>query len=62
MYHPGFRPARGRPGDELPDECKLYVGNLPHELGEDDLRAAFAPFGTVLHAAIIKARPDPCRL
>ena len=33
---------------------KLYVGGLPYATTEDELRAAFAQFGTVISAAIIK--------
>lgn len=32
---------------------KLYVGNLPFNLSEDELKGAFAPFGTVESARII---------
>lgn len=33
---------------------KLYVGGLPYATTEDEFRAAFAPFGTVVSADIIK--------
>lgn len=49
----GFRP-RGRPGDELPDSCKLYVGSLPDSVTDDTLRAEFSKFGEVLHAIVLK--------
>ena len=42
-----------RPGDDLPDDCKLYVGNLPHNLDDRTLRRMFEPFGNVLHAVVI---------
>lgn len=32
---------------------KLYVGNLPYSITEDELSAAFAKFGTVESVAII---------
>ena len=35
---------------------KLYVGNLTYNVGESDLEALFAPFGTVLSAQIIVDR------
>ena len=34
----------------------LYVGNLPYDLSEDDLRAAFAAYGEVASANIITDR------
>jgi len=43
-----------RVGDDLPDDCKLYVGNIGQDVGDDALRAAFAPYGTVLHVVIPK--------
>ncbi len=35
---------------------KIYVGNLPRELTEDDLRHEFEAFGTVESVAIVKDR------
>lgn len=35
---------------------KLYVGNLPREYTEEDLRTLFGPFGTVLSVTIILDR------
>jgi RNA recognition motif-containing protein len=35
---------------------KIYVGNLSYEVTEDDLRQAFAAFGSVESVAIIKDR------
>lgn len=32
---------------------KIYVGNLSHDATEDDLRAAFEPFGPVDSVAVI---------
>jgi RNA recognition motif-containing protein len=32
----------------------IYVGNLSHEVTEEDLRLAFEPFGQVESATIIK--------
>jgi len=34
----------------------IYVGNLPFTAGEDDVRQAFAAYGTVSSVAIIKDR------
>lgn len=34
----------------------IYVGNIPREASEDDLREAFAAFGQVASVAIIKDR------
>lgn len=42
-----------RPGDELPDDCKLYVGNLSPNITDDTLKAMMAPFGNVLHAVVL---------
>ena len=33
---------------------KIYVGNLSHDATEDDLRAAFEPFGRVDSVAVVK--------
>jgi RNA recognition motif-containing protein len=51
----------------------IFVGNLSANLGDDDLRQAFEPFGQVATAAVMKNRlngeskgfgfvemPDPC--
>lgn len=35
---------------------KLYVGNLPWSMSDDDLKKAFEPMGTVTSASIIKDR------
>lgn len=35
---------------------KLYVGNLPYELNEDELRTMFAQFGEVASVNIISDR------
>ena len=37
-------------------EVKLYVGNLPYDTTEDDLRTLFAQAGTVASVAVIKDR------
>lgn len=42
-----------RPGDELPDDCKLYVGNLPPAINDILLKQMFSKFGTVLHATVL---------
>ena len=33
---------------------KLYVGNMPFEVTEEELRTVFAPFGTIESVSIIK--------
>jgi len=35
---------------------KLYVGNLTYSIGDSDLQALFAPFGTVASAQVIMDR------
>ncbi|KAL4433587.1 hypothetical protein ABPG75_000028 [Micractinium tetrahymenae] len=45
--------GRLRPGDELPDSCKLYVGNLSQAVNDELLRQMFEPFGMVLHTAVL---------
>lgn len=47
------RGGRGRPGDSLPDNCKLYVGNLSHSTTDAQLHQMFEQFGPVLHASVI---------
>ncbi|KAL3158300.1 hypothetical protein ABBQ38_010544 [Trebouxia sp. C0009 RCD-2024] len=47
------RAGKMRPGDELPDDCKLYVGNLSPNITDDTLKAMMAPFGNVLHAVVL---------
>jgi RNA recognition motif-containing protein len=37
-------------------EVRLYVGNLPYSVTEDELRALFAQAGTVSSVALIKDR------
>jgi splicing factor 1 len=51
----GLQPSAGRkrPGDDLPDDCKLYVGGLPPVYDENMLRSMFEPFGAVLHSAVV---------
>ena len=51
----GLRPPKqSRPGDELPDDCKLYVGNLSPNMTDEALKAMMMPFGNVLHAVVLK--------
>ncbi len=45
--------GRGRPGDDLPDNCKLYVGNLSPNVTDAVLKSLMEPFGNVLHAVIL---------
>jgi RNA recognition motif-containing protein len=35
---------------------KLYIGNLPYQTTEDDLKTVFADYGTVLSATLITDR------
>lgn len=42
-----------RPGDELPDDCKLYIGNLPPGIDEKGLAGLFEMYGHVLHAVVL---------
>ena len=36
------------------DTVRIFVGNLSHDATEDDLRAAFEPFGPVDSVAFVK--------
>lgn len=45
-------PRRPRAGEDLPDNCKLYVANLSPAFTEGVLRSLFEPFGQVLYAAL----------
>lgn len=47
---PGARrgPGGPRPEDDLPPECKLYVGCLPQHVEEQALSQEFARFGPVV--------------
>lgn len=49
-------PPGPRPDDDLPPECKLYVGNLPPDADEAFLHQEFARFGHILSARIITDR------
>ncbi|CAD7702045.1 unnamed protein product [Ostreobium quekettii] len=42
-----------RPGDDMPDDCKLYVGNLATSFSDSMLRQLFDPFGEVMHATVL---------
>ncbi len=37
----------------MPDDCKLYVGNLSQNVEDRMLQRMFEPFGNVLHAVVI---------
>jgi RNA recognition motif-containing protein len=37
-------------------EKRLFVGNLPYEMGENDLEAAFGEHGQVVSAVVIRDR------
>jgi RNA recognition motif-containing protein len=57
-HHSDSRPGgggggRSRPGDDLPDNCKLYVGNLAPEVTDSVLKTLMQPFGNVLHAVVL---------
>lgn len=42
-----------RPGDDLPDDCKLYVGNLPPSVTDAALRSMFGKYGPLTHATVL---------
>jgi RNA recognition motif-containing protein len=44
---PGLGAVRRRPGDDLPDDHKLYVAGLPPVFNDAMLRSMFEPFGEV---------------
>lgn len=50
---PGGRRGLGapRPEDDLPPECKLYVGSLPHHVDDHALTQEFGRFGPVVRWA-----------
>jgi cold-inducible RNA-binding protein len=37
-------------------EKRLFVGNLPYSVGESELETAFAEYGTVVSAVVIRDR------
>ena len=45
--------GRSRPGDDLPDNCKLYVGNLSPAVTDTVLKSLMEPFGNVIHAVVL---------
>ncbi|GMH33986.1 hypothetical protein BSKO_01820 [Bryopsis sp. KO-2023] len=47
------QPRVKRPGDDLPDDCKLYVGNLAPAVNDTMLRQMFETFGEILHATVL---------
>jgi hypothetical protein len=49
---PAARERGGRQGD-LPDECKLFVGNLPQAYDSNMLRQLFSQHAEVVHSAVI---------
>lgn len=48
-----YRGPRQRPGEDLPNDCKIYVGNISPIIDDNALREIFTPFGNVLHAAAV---------
>lgn len=46
-------PQRGGRHGDLPDECKLFVGNLPQAYDSNMLRQLFSQHAEVVHAAVI---------
>ena len=52
-YDFNCRGPRQRPGEDLPNDCKIYVGNISPIIDDNSLREIFAPFGNVLHAAAV---------
>jgi hypothetical protein len=49
-------PRRQRPGDELPDECKVFVGNLTALVNDQMLSQTFATFGSVVSSVVFGDR------
>lgn len=43
-------------GKKEQNRTTLYVGNLPHDLSEDDIRAIFADFGEVGSVKLVRDR------
>ena len=43
-----------RAGTPAEDTVKIYVGNLSHDVTEEDLRAAFEPFGAIESVTLVK--------
>jgi RNA recognition motif-containing protein len=43
-----------RAGTPAEDAVKIYVGNLSHDVTEEDLRAAFEPFGAVESVTLVR--------
>ena len=39
--------------DSTPDECKLFVGNLPTSFNEKVLSSIFEAFGTITHCTVM---------
>ena len=59
---PGFKGGpRGRPGDELSDDCKLFVGSLSPAITDSVLRAMFEAFGTARFCPIRTVLCNECR-
>lgn len=52
LLHMAFAGGPGK-GQQLPDECKLYVGNLPPAYDTAMLRQLFEPHAKVVHTAVI---------
>ncbi|GLI63119.1 hypothetical protein VaNZ11_006024 [Volvox africanus] len=51
----GARPGLGRPrrpGDDLPEDHKLYIAGLPPVFNDVMLKSMFEPFGNVLYAVV----------
>lgn len=49
-------PAWLFPDEEEGDTGSIYVGNLPFNAGEDDVRNLFAPYGEVIDVRLVKDR------
>lgn len=43
---------------DLPDNCKLYVGNLPNTFDDARLSELFEQFGPLVHCMVMKVRAD----
>ena len=51
----------GAPRNQGPGETELYVGSLAWETRDEDLKAEFGKFGTVVSARVVMDRNDPTR-
>lgn len=48
----GDRSRGGGPGRMYPDKCQLFVGNLPQDIKDDELKEFFSKYGNVVELRI----------